>query len=79
LNTWKKEYSRSDEKSDSYSRDDNLWHISHEGLELEDPANEPSLDRMLKMTVPPEKAKDQAEYVEVEFEKGIPVAVNGKK
>jgi argininosuccinate synthase len=66
-------------KSDSYSRDDNLWHISHEGLELEDPANEPSLDRMLKMTVPPEKAKDQAEYVEVEFEKGIPVAVNGKK
>ncbi|MCA1950427.1 MAG: argininosuccinate synthase [Treponema sp.] len=66
-------------KSDSYSRDDNLWHISHEGLELEDPANEPNLERMLKMTIPPEKAPDQAEYVEVDFEKGIPVAVNGKK
>ena len=66
-------------KSDSYSRDDNLWHMSHEGLELEDPANEPSLDRMLKMTVAPEKAPDKAEYVEVEFEQGLPVAVNGKK
>jgi len=66
-------------KSDSYSRDDNLWHMSHEGLELEDPANEPSLERMLKMTVSPEKAPDKAEYVEVEFEKGLPVAVNGKK
>jgi argininosuccinate synthase len=66
-------------KSDSYSRDDNLWHISHEGLELEDPANEPNLERMLKMTVPPEKAPDKAEYVEVEFEKGIPIAVNGTK
>jgi argininosuccinate synthase len=66
-------------KSDSYSRDDNLWHISHEGLDLEDPANEPSLNRMLKMTVPPEKAPNKPEYVEIEFEKGIPVSVNGKK
>jgi argininosuccinate synthase len=66
-------------KSDSYSRDDNLWHISHEGLELEDPANEPSLGRMLKMTTPPEKAPNKSEYVEVDFEAGIPVAVNGKK
>jgi argininosuccinate synthase len=66
-------------KADSYSRDDNLWHISHEGLELEDPANEPSLGRMLKMTVPPEKAPNKPEYVEVEFSKGIPVAVNGEK
>jgi argininosuccinate synthase len=66
-------------KSDSYSRDDNLWHISHEGLELEDPSNEPSLSRMLKMTTPPEKAPNKAEYVEVEFEKGIPVGVNGMK
>jgi argininosuccinate synthase len=66
-------------KSDSYSRDDNLWHISHEGLELEDPSNEPSLDRMLKMTVPPEKAPDKPEYVEVEFEQGIPIGVNGTK
>ena len=65
-------------KSDSYSRDDNLWHISHEGLELEDPANEPNFDTMLKMTVPPEKAPDKAEYVEVEFKAGIPVAVNGE-
>ncbi|MDR1804123.1 MAG: argininosuccinate synthase [Treponema sp.] len=66
-------------KADSYSRDDNLWHISHEGLELEDPANEPSLGRMLKMTVPPEKAPNKPEYVEVEFSKGIPVGVNGEK
>ncbi|MHB9293676.1 argininosuccinate synthase [Hollandina sp. SP2] len=66
-------------KQDSYSRDDNLWHISHEGLELEDPATEPSLERMLKMTVPPEKAPDQAVYVEVSFEQGIPVGMNGKK
>jgi argininosuccinate synthase len=66
-------------KKDSYSRDDNLWHISHEGLELEDPSNEPDLKRMLKMTVPPEKAPARPEYVEVNFEKGIPTAVNGKK
>ncbi|MDR3302831.1 MAG: argininosuccinate synthase [Treponema sp.] len=64
-------------KSDSYSRDDNLWHISHEGLELEDPRNEPSLGRMLKMTVPPEQAPDKPEYVEIGFERGIPVTVNG--
>ncbi|GHV13642.1 hypothetical protein FACS189491_08880 [Spirochaetia bacterium] len=66
-------------KTDSYSRDDNLWHISHEGLELEDPANEPRFEGMLKMTVPPEKAPDKAEYVEINFEQGIPTAVNGKK
>jgi argininosuccinate synthase len=66
-------------KSDSYSRDDNLWHISHEGLELEDPKNEPHWDTMLKMTVPPEKAPDKPEYVELDFEAGIPVALNGKK
>jgi argininosuccinate synthase len=66
-------------KNDSYSRDDNLWHISHEGLELEDPNNEPLYDSMLKMSVPPEKAPDTPEYVEIEFEKGIPVAVNNKK
>ncbi|MDR1909433.1 MAG: argininosuccinate synthase [Spirochaetaceae bacterium] len=66
-------------KRESYSRDDNLWHISHEGLELEDPANEPDLKRMLKMTVPPEKAPNKPEYVEIEFAAGIPVAVNGKK
>jgi argininosuccinate synthase len=65
-------------KRDSYSRDDNLWHISHEGLELEDPSTEPDLKRMLKMTVPPEKAPNKPEYVEIDFEKGIPVAVDGK-
>jgi argininosuccinate synthase len=66
-------------KKDSYSRDDNLWHISHEGLELEDPANEPNFKRMLKMTVPPEKAPAKPEYVEIDFDMGIPAAVNGKK
>jgi argininosuccinate synthase len=66
-------------RRDSYSRDDNLWHISHEGLELEDPNNEPSYDTMLKMTVPPEKAPDRPEYVEIRFEKGVPVAVNGRE
>ncbi|MDR2143822.1 MAG: argininosuccinate synthase [Treponema sp.] len=66
-------------KKDSYSRDDNLWHISHEGLELEDPANEPSLGKMLKMTTPPEKAPARPSYVEIGFEKGIPVSVDGKK
>ena len=66
-------------RKDSYSRDDNLWHISHEGLELEDPANEPVLGNMLHMTVPPEKAPNKPEYVEIEFDRGVPVAVDGKK
>ena len=65
-------------KSDSYSRDDNLWHLSHEGLELEDQANEPRVKEMLKMTTPPELAPDAAEYVEIGFEKGVPVSVNGE-
>jgi argininosuccinate synthase len=66
-------------KEDSYSRDDNLWHISHEGLDLEDPAGEPHWDTMLKMCVTPEKAPNVPEYIELSFEKGVPVAVNGKK
>jgi len=66
-------------KKKSYSTDDNLWHISHEGLELEDPATEPQLKKMLAMTVPPEKAPNKPEYVEIEFEKGIPVSLNGRK
>ena len=66
-------------KKNSYSMDDNLWHISHEGLELEDPANEPHLKKMLSITVAPEKAPNKAEYVEIEFEKGVPVALNGKR
>jgi argininosuccinate synthase len=65
-------------KKNSYSRDDNLWHISHEGLELEDPGAEPLLKKMLMISVPPEKAPNKPEYVEIEFERGIPIALNGK-
>ena len=65
--------------SHSYSRDRNLWHISHEGLELEDPANEPNYDHLLVLGVSPEKAPDEGEYVTMTFEKGVPTAVNGKK
>ena len=63
----------------SYSRDRNLWHISHEGLELEDPANEPNYEHLLVLGVTPEKAPDEGEYVTMTFEKGIPTSVNGKK
>ena len=63
----------------NYSKDKNLWHLSHEGLDLEDPNNEPQLDKILEMGVSPEKAPDQAEYVTISFEKGIPVALDGKK
>ncbi|MCR4895423.1 MAG: argininosuccinate synthase [Lachnospiraceae bacterium] len=63
----------------SYSRDRNIWHISHEGLELEDPANEPNYDHLLVLGVTPEKAPDQGEYVTMTFEKGVPVSLNGKK
>ncbi|MDR2314423.1 MAG: argininosuccinate synthase [Spirochaetaceae bacterium] len=66
-------------RQESYSRDDNLWHISHEGLELEDPAKEPDLDNMLKMSVSPDRAPAGASYVEIGFEKGIPVSLDGKK
>ncbi|MGN1313411.1 MAG: argininosuccinate synthase [Lachnospiraceae bacterium] len=63
----------------SYSRDRNLWHISHEGLELEDPAQEPNFDHLLVLGTTPEKAPDTGEYVTMTFEKGIPTSVNGKK
>ena len=63
----------------SYSRDRNLWHISHEGLELEDPANEPNYDHLLVLGVTPEKAPDEAEYVTMTFEAGIPKSINGKE
>ena len=63
----------------SYSRDRNLWHISHEGLELEDPANERNYDHLLVLGVSPEKAPDEGEYVTMTFEKGIPTSVNGEK
>ena len=92
LDTWKME-SREDEvafleargieapvkKGDSYSRDRNIWHLSHEGLELEDPANEPEYDRLLQLGVSPEKAPDKPEYVTLSFEKGICTKLNGEK
>lgn len=61
----------------SYSRDRNLWHISHEGLELEDPSNAPNYDHLLTLSVSPEKAPDIGEIITLTFEKGIPVALNG--
>lgn len=63
----------------SYSRDRNLWHISHEGLELEDPANEPNYDDLLVLGVTPEKAPDEGEYVTMTFEAGVPKTLNGKE
>ena len=63
----------------SYSRDRNLWHISHEGLELEDPSLEPNYDHLLVLGVSPEKAPDEPEYVTMTFEKGVPTSVNGQK
>lgn len=63
----------------SYSRDRNLWHISHEGLELEDPEQEPNFEHLLVLGTTPEKAPDEGEYVTMAFEKGIPVSVNGQK
>ena len=63
----------------SYSRDRNIWHISHEGLELEDPAQAPNFDHMLVLGVTPEKAPDEDVELTLEFEKGMPIALNGKK
>ncbi len=63
----------------SYSRDRNLWHISHEGLELEDPSQEPNYEHLLMLTTPPEKAPEKPEYVTMTFEQGVPTSVNGKK
>ena len=64
-------------KEDNYSMDRNIWHLSHEGMDLEDPWNEPKLDKILKMITPPEKAPDTPTYVEIGFEKGIPVSIDG--
>ncbi len=66
-------------KGDSYSRDRNIWHISHEGLELEDPANAPNYEKLLKLGVTPQKAPDEATEISLDFEKGVPVALNGEK
>lgn len=63
----------------NYSKDKNLWHLSHEGLDLEDPANEPQYDKILELGVSPEKAPDQPTYLTLSFEKGTPVALNGEK
>jgi len=65
-------------KKKIYSQDRNLWHISHEGAEIEHPDAEPNWEACLTMVVPPEKAPDQAEIVEVGFEAGNPISVNGK-
>ncbi len=61
----------------NYSKDKNLWHLSHEGLDLEDPANEPKYNEILEMGVSPEQAPDVPTYVTIHFEKGVPTAVNG--
>ena len=63
----------------SYSRDRNLWHLSHEGLELEDPSQEPNYEHILMMSVPPQKAPDETETVTMTFEAGVPTSVNGQK
>lgn len=66
-------------KKDLYSRDRNIWHISHEGMDLEDPANEPQLDTLLKLGVSPESAPDEAHYITIKFEKGVPTELDGEK
>ena len=65
----------------NYSKDKNLWHLSHEGLDLEDPANEPQYEKpgFLEMSVSPIAAPDKPTYVTIDFEKGVPVAVDGEK
>ena len=63
----------------NYSKDKNIWHLSHEGLDLEDPANEPNYDKILEMGVSPMNAPDEATYVILGFEKGVPVSVDGEK
>ena len=63
----------------SYSRDRNLWHISHEGLELEDPSKAPNFDHMLVLGVTPERAPEEGEELTINFEKGVPTALNGEK
>ena len=62
----------------SYSRDRNLWHISHEGLELEDPALMPNYDHLLVLSVTPQKAPDEVTYVTMTFEQGVPKTLNGE-
>lgn len=65
----------------NYSKDKNLWHLSHEGLDLEDPANEPQYNKpgFLELGISPEMAPDKPTYVTISFEKGVPTAIDGKK
>jgi argininosuccinate synthase len=63
----------------NYSKDKNLWHLSHEGLDLESPGNEPMYDKILEMGVSPETAPDKSTYVTIGFDKGIPVSINNEK
>lgn len=63
----------------NYSKDKNIWHLSHEGLDLEDPANEPDYDKILELGVSPEKAPDKPTYITIGFEQGVPVSLDGKK
>ncbi len=64
-------------KENNYSMDRNIWHLSHEGQDLEDPANEPNYDKILMLGVSPEKAPDTPTYIEIDFEKGIPTKIDG--
>lgn len=66
-------------KETNYSKDKNIWHLSHEGLDLEDPKNEPKYDSILELGLSPEKAKDEPTYITIDFEKGIPVKLNNEK
>ena len=63
----------------NYSKDKNIWHLSHEGMDLENPANEQMYDKILELGVSPEKAPDVPTYVTLSFEKGVPVAIDGQK
>lgn len=66
-------------KETNYSKDKNIWHLSHEGLDLENPANEPDYDKILELGVTPEQAPDEPTYIEIEFEQGKPIKLDGKK
>ncbi len=63
----------------NYSKDKNLWHLSHEGLDLENPANEPDYDKICELGVSPWAAPDKSTYLTIHFEKGVPTAIDGKK
>ncbi len=63
-------------KEDNYSKDQNIWHLSHEGMDLEDPANEPQYEKILELMKTPEQAPDQPTYMEIEFKAGVPVRID---